>query len=92
MRIQRDAAARVDRGVAADVIVDIVETGNTLRENGLEPKRLRLVCHRADSAPSLVLVEGRRGGKPGLNLLPSLILRGPDGSESEEALRIYHRK
>ena len=63
-----------------------------MSQRGLEPKRLRLVCHRADSAPSLVLVEGRRGGKPGLNLLPSLILRGPDGSESEEALRIYHRK
>lgn len=58
----------------------------------LEPKRLRLVCHRADSAPSLVLVEGRRGGKPGLKVLPMLILRNPDGSETEEALRIYHRK
>lgn len=59
---------------------------------GLEPKRLRLVCHRADSAPSLVLVEGRRGGKPGLKVLPALLLRNPDGSETEEALRIYHRK
>lgn len=59
---------------------------------GLEPKRLRLVCHRADSAPSLVLVEGRRGGRPGLNILPALILRNPDGSETEETLRIYHKK
>lgn len=59
---------------------------------GLEPKRLRLVCHRADSAPSLVLVEGRRGGKPGLKVLPALLLRNPDGSETEEALWIYHRK
>ncbi|MGN0981377.1 MAG: tRNA1(Val) (adenine(37)-N6)-methyltransferase [Candidatus Limivicinus sp.] len=58
---------------------------------GLEPKRLRLVCHRADSAPSLVLVEGRRGGKPGLKVLPMLILRNDDGSETEEALRIYHK-
>lgn len=59
--------------------------------HGLEPKRLRLVCHRADSAPSLVLVEGRRGGRPGLDILPSLILTGPDGREAEEILRIYHR-
>lgn len=59
---------------------------------GLEPKRLRLVCHRADSAPNLVLVEGRRGGKPGLNILPPLILTGPDGGDSEEVLKIYHRQ
>lgn len=59
---------------------------------GLEPKRLRLVCHRADSAPNLVLVEGRRGGKPGLDILPPLILTGPDGRDSEEVLRIYHRQ
>lgn len=58
---------------------------------GLEPKRLRLVCTRADSAPSLVLVEGRRGGRPGLRIEPALLLSGPDGGESEELRRIYHR-
>lgn len=58
--------------------------------HGLEPKRLRLVCYRQDSAPSLVLVEGRRGGKPGLDILPPLILTGPDGGDSQEVLRIYH--
>ena len=63
----------------------------TMTAHGLEPKRLRLVCHRAGSAPSLVLVEGRRGGRPGLDILPSLILTGPDGREAEEILRIYHR-
>ena len=63
----------------------------TMTAHGLEPKRLRLVCHKAGSPPSLVLVEGRRGGRPGLDILPSLILTGPDGRETEEVLRIYHR-
>lgn len=58
---------------------------------GLEPKRLRLVCHRAESAPSLVLIEGRRGGKPGLKIEPPLILTSGDGGESDEVKRIYHR-
>lgn len=58
---------------------------------GLEPKRLRFVCSRPESAPSLVLVEGRRGGKPGLKIEPSLCLTGPDGAETEEVKRIYHR-
>ena len=57
----------------------------------IEPKRLRLVLHRAESAPSLVLIEGRRGGKPGLRIEPPLILTDADGGESSETKRIYHR-
>ena len=43
------------------------------------------------AAPSLVLVEGRRGGKPGLRIEPELLLCRADGSETEEYRRIYHR-
>lgn len=42
----------------------------TLREQGLEPKRLQLVSHSPDHAPSTVLVEAVRQGHPGLNVLP----------------------
>lgn len=63
----------------------------TMSSAGIEPKRLRLVCNRAYTAPSLVLIEGRRDGKPGLKIEPALILQNPDGSESEEFKRIYHR-
>ena len=59
--------------------------------HGMEPKRLRCVQPRAESAPSLVLVEGRRGGKPGLKIEPPLILSTSDGGESDEYRRIYHR-
>lgn len=59
---------------------------------GLEPKRLRLVCARPGAAPSLILAEGRRGGRPGLKIEPELVLSGPDGTESEEYRRIYHRE
>ena len=58
---------------------------------GLEPKRLRLVCAREDRAPSLVLLEGRRGGAPGLVIEPSLTLRDAEGRESEALRRICHR-
>lgn len=63
-----------------------------LSEAGLEPKRLRLVCPRPESAPSLVLVEARRGGKPGLVIEPPLALTDADGNESAEVKRIYHRE
>lgn len=58
---------------------------------GLEPKRLRLVCRDTGAAASLVLVEARRGGRPGLTVEPSLYLYGLDGMESAEYRRIYHR-
>ena len=63
-----------------------------LRENGLEPKRLRLVSPRWDRAPSLLLAEARRGGRPGLRVEPPLILENPDGSPSAELSRIYFRE
>ena len=62
----------------------------TLTAAGLEPKRLRLVHATPLSVPSMVLIECRRGGKPGLDILPPLILKSPDGDDSEEVKKIYH--
>lgn len=59
--------------------------------HAIEPKRLRLCCHRPGSAPNLVLVEGRRGGRPGLKLEPILLLTDGAGNETEELRRIYRR-
>lgn len=63
----------------------------SLTKYGLEPKRLRLVSHKAASAPNLILVEARRGGKPGLSIEPPLILAKDDGSDTQEIQKIYHR-
>lgn len=64
----------------------------TLRSAGLEPKRLRMVCRQAGSPPSLVLLEARRGGRPGLELPPPLLLQAPDGSPTDELDAIYFRQ
>jgi tRNA1Val (adenine37-N6)-methyltransferase len=62
---------------------------NTMRQRGLEPKRLRFVQRTASSAPSLLLAEGRRGGGPGLRTEAPLLLEGPDGRPSAELDAIY---
>lgn len=62
-----------------------------MRENGIEPKIIRLVQQRASGVPWLVLVEGRRGGKPGVKFLPVLLVEGADGSYSQEMREIYGR-
>ena len=62
-----------------------------LRENNLEPKRLRFVNQKPDAAPSLILLEARRGGKPGLSVEKPLILYHSDGSYTPELNQIYFR-
>lgn len=68
----------------------LAEAVTVFSQNALEPKRLRLVAARTDSAPSLFLLECRRGGRPGLTVEPALILKNPDGTDTPEVRRIYH--
>lgn len=63
----------------------------TLREAGLEPKRLRFVAKNAEAAPSLLLLESCRGGKPGLTIAPPLLLQTSDGAPTPEVDAIYFR-
>jgi len=56
---------------------------------GLEPKRLRLVRHDPNSEVSLILLQCRKGGKPGL-LWEELCLHNADGTPTETYKKIYH--
>ena len=58
-------------------------------KEGLEPKRLRLVRHRQDGPVSLILLQCRKGAKPGLQL-DELSLHHVDGTPTEDYLIIYH--
>ena len=60
-----------------------------MRAAGIEPKRLRMVHNRPEGAPWLVLIEGRRGGKPSLGILPPFVMRNADGSDSPELAKLY---
>ena len=55
----------------------------------MEPKRLCLLRHRPDSPVSLVLVQCRKGAKPGL-LWEELCLHQADGSISQDYRKLYH--
>ncbi|HEY7746126.1 MAG TPA: tRNA1(Val) (adenine(37)-N6)-methyltransferase [Desulfuromonadales bacterium] len=59
-----------------------------MRELRLEPKRLRCVHSRAGERGSLVLVEGRKGGRSGLAIEPPLYVYAGEGY-SAETLAIY---
>lgn len=57
--------------------------------NGLEAKRLGLVRHTAGGKVSIILVQLRKGGKPGL-AMEDWILRNPDGTPTELYQKVYH--
>ena len=56
---------------------------------GMEPKRLCLLRHAPDSPVSLVLVQCRKGAKPGL-IWEELCLHQTDGSLSPDYRKLYH--
>lgn len=62
-----------------------------LQKYGMEPKRLLPVHHREGQPVNLILLEARRGGKPGLTWENDLYLYTPAGQESPRLRAIYHR-
>lgn len=58
-------------------------------QNNLEPKRLRLVRHKKDAPVSLVLLQCRKGAKPGL-IWEEMYLYETDGTPSQAYRKLYH--
>lgn len=63
-----------------------------LRTRNLEPKRIQFVRHKPQSAVSLLLLEAKLGGKPGLHYEPDLVLFHEDGTETTACKRLYHKE
>ena len=56
---------------------------------GLEPKRLRLVRHKPNGSVTLILLQCRKGGRPGL-VWEESYLHETDGTPSDYYRKIYH--
>jgi len=61
----------------------------SMSQAGIEPKRLQLVHSTMDKKPKMLLIEGIRAGKPGLEVLPPLCVYKPDGRYSDEIQKYY---
>jgi len=68
----------------AERLVDLLEG---MRKVHLEPKRLRCVHGRIGDPAKMVLVEGRKGGRPGVKLeAPLIVYDGEDYTSEVQAL------
>lgn len=56
----------------------------SMRKGGIEVKKIRFVVQNKGKAPWLVLVEGKRGGKSGVTVMPDLIMKNDDQSNTDE--------
>ena len=62
---------------------------DAMRENMIEPKRVRFVHDTLKHPASIVLLEGVKQGGRDLTVLPPMILNEADGSHTEEWHEIY---
>lgn len=69
-----------------DRLCDLI---TALRQNNLEPKRMTMVYGTENHAPSLVLLEAKKGAAACLYFTKPLILSRSDGTETAELANIY---
>ena len=70
-----------------DRLIDII---TKMKANNIEPKRIRFVYPFEDSKSNMVLIEGSKNGKTGLEIEKNIIIHNSDGSYREEILRIFN--
>lgn len=89
--LARTASALLRFGGTLDLIhlaERIPELFRVVAEFGLEPKTLRMVAPFPDAAPRLCLVSARKGGRPGLAVLPQLAVHEKPGIYAAETAAI----
>lgn len=64
--------------------VDII---TLMRQNNLEPKKLRFVYPKKGQNANVILIEGTKNGKPGLKILEPLYIQDENGNYDKEITR-----
>jgi len=70
----------------AERITDIIFQ---MRSSSIEPKYLHMVYSEIDMGAKLVLIEGRKGGRPGMKVAPPLTIYRQDGSYTDAVLKMF---
>lgn len=89
-----DAAAFLLKGKGRLYIIHLAERLaellEAMRRGGMEPKRLRTVHGRQGDPARMVLVEGRKGGRPGMTVeAPLFVYSGEE--YTQEVVELYSR-
>ena len=63
-----------------------------LKSRNLEPKRLCFTRHSPEKPVNLVLLEAKKGGKPGLKIENELVFFDKNGEKTRNFAKLYHRE
>ncbi|SHE41348.1 tRNA1(Val) A37 N6-methylase TrmN6 [Alkalibacter saccharofermentans DSM 14828] len=69
----------------------IVDIFCAMREHGIEPKQMIKVRPHEGKEPNMILIEGVKGGNPGIKLGEEIVVYNQDGTYTEEILKIYKK-
>ena len=70
----------------------LAEIFRVMKEYRIEPKRIRFVHPYVEKEPTMVLIEGLKGGRERVIIEPPLIMYGERNIYSDEIYRIYGKK
>ena len=79
-------AGRLAMIYPAERTVDLL---NSLQRRSIEPKLLRTVHSYADAEAKLILVEGIKGARPGISIMPPLIIYESSGRYTDAVQQMF---
>ncbi len=79
-------SGRIVTVYSSDRITDII---TQMRSFNIEPKFLRSIHSNENSEAKMILVEGIKGGRPGVTIAPPLIIYNKNGSYTDEVKQMF---
>jgi len=67
-------------------LVDLIDR---MRSCGIEPKKMSILYTKKNTPAKRILLEGVKGGRPGITITQPLIIHNTDGSYTKMAQRIF---
>ncbi|WP_353948773.1 tRNA1(Val) (adenine(37)-N6)-methyltransferase [Sporolactobacillus sp. Y61] len=62
----------------------LAEILSVMQESGIEPKKLQMIHPRKGRQANMLLIEGTAGGRPGLTVLPPIVVYDRNGHYTED--------
>ncbi len=72
-----------------DRLIEIIEE---FRKNNIEPKRIQIIYPKENTESNMVLIEGRKNGKPGLKILEPLIAHKENGEYTDIIKKMFKER
>jgi len=67
----------------------LAEILEEMKKNNIEPKKIQFIYPHMDENANILLIEGRKNGKPGLKILPPLYTHTKDGEYTEDVKKYF---